>query len=148
MQSVRLGRLRWLRSAQILALTAAVATAAGHLAQSRTAGPSCRTATVADSADVSQLLVSTVPTSEGVRLERMRTSAIGTTGMYYLGASVVDGTRRPLGIGVWRVVRARNTAGLPADVEAANPVAEMLTPDLSRLVFAGSGGPPECLLTQ
>src|SRR4051794_35351002 len=106
---MRLGRLRWLRSAQILALTAAIGTAAGHLAQSRSAGPTCRPASAADAAAVSQLLISTVPTADGVRLEHPRSSAISTTGMYFLGSRIVDGTGRRLGVGVWRVVGARNT---------------------------------------
>lgn len=148
MQSVRPGRLRWLHSAQILALTAALGTAAGHLAQGRPNGPSCHSASAADSAAVSQLLISTVPVADGVRLEHPRSSAIGTTGMYYLGSQIIDGTGRSLGVGVWRIVRARNTVGLPADVATVNPVAQMLTPDLSRLAFAGSGVLPDCLVVQ
>jgi hypothetical protein len=140
--------LRWLPAAQAVVLVGALSALANHFAPGAPSGPSCRTASVADAAAVSQLLISTVPGSDGVRLQHARASAIGRTGMYFLGARIIDGTGRSIGIGVWRIIGARNTLGLPADVATANPVAEMLTPDLSRLAFAGSAGPPDCLLTQ
>ncbi len=140
--------LSWLKAAQAVVLIGAVSAVVGHFAPGGTAGPTCRTASAADSASVSQLLISTVPRADGVRLEHPHAAAIGKTGMYFLGARVVDGTGRSLGIGVWRIIGARNSVGLPADVATANPVAEMLTPDLSRLAFTGSAGPPDCLLTQ
>jgi len=141
------------RSALTLSLVAAplvvVATATGfligHAASGRPSAATCKPAAAADVAVVAQLLRSTVPTTDGVRLEHAQTTALAT-GLYYLGARVVDRTGRPLGTGVWRVISTRNTFGFPADVAAANPVAETLTPDLSTVAYAGSAGPPECLV--
>lgn len=140
----RPGLVPTMMAAQALVAVTAGGFLLGQFAPGRSASTTCHGASRADVAAVAQLLTSTA--ADGVRLEHARTTPLGD-GLYFLGAQVVDGAGRSLGAGVWRVVTAGNSLGFPADVSAANPVAETLTPDLGRISYAGPGGPPECLIT-